>query len=61
MLIATVSYCEREIILLQGVLSAAKSEGGKMVFILEVLRTLTLPLFTDSWQSVSSIKRKQLI
>jgi len=28
-----------------------------MVFILEVLRTLTLPLLTDSLQFVSSIKR----
>jgi len=60
MLIATISYCKREIILLQRELSAAKSKGRKMVFILEVLRILTLPLFTDILQSVSSIKHMQL-
>ena len=56
MLIATLSYCKSEIVPLQRVVSAAKSNvSGKMVFILEVLRTLTLPLLTDSLQSVSSI------
>jgi len=57
MLTATISYCKREITPLQRVLSVAKSKSKKMVFILEVLRTLTLPLFTDSLQTVSSIKR----
>jgi len=58
MLTATLSYCKREIIPLQRVDLAAKSNvGRKMVFILEVLRTLTLPLLADSLQSASSIKR----
>jgi len=59
-LFAILSYCKREIVPLQRVLSAAKSnESRKMVFILEVLRILTLPLLTDSLQSmsVSSITR----
>ena len=61
MSIATLSYCKREIIPLQRVDSAAKSNvSRKMVFILEVLRTLIPPLQTDSLQSVSSIKRMQL-
>ena len=61
MWIATLSYCKREIISLQRVNSAAKSNvSRKTVFILEVLRTLTLPLLTDSLQSVSVIKRMQL-
>ena len=48
------TYSKFEIILLmQRVDSIAKS---KVVFILEVLRTLTLPLLTDSLQSVLSIK-----
>jgi len=54
MLIATLSYCKLEIIPLQRVDSAASK---KMFFIFEVLRTLTLPLLTDSLQSVLSIKR----
>jgi len=54
MLIATLSYCELEIIPLQRVDSAASK---MMFFILEVLRTLTLPQLTDSLQSVLSIKR----
>jgi len=60
MLVAILSYCKREIVPLQRAVSAAKSNvSGKMVFILEVLRTLTLPLLTDSLQSmsVSSLKR----
>ena len=60
MLVAILSCCKREIVPLQRVVSAAKSNvSRKMVFILEVLRTLTLPLLTDSLQSmsVSSIKR----
>jgi len=57
MLTATISYCKREIIPLQRVLSAAKSKSRKVVFILEAVRTLTLLLFTDSLQTVSSIKR----
>jgi len=45
MLVDTLFYCKREIIPLQRVDSAAKSNvNRKMVFILEVLRTLTLPL-----------------
>jgi len=49
MLIATLSYCKCEIIPLQRVVSAVKSNvSGQMVFILEVLRTLTLSLLTDS-------------
>jgi len=49
MLVATLLYCKREIIPLQRVVSAAKSNvSRKMVFILEVLRTLTLTLLTDS-------------
>jgi len=60
MLVAILSYCKREIVPLQRVVSAAKSNvSRKMVFILEVLRTLTVPLLRDSLQSmpVSSIKR----
>ena len=61
MLTATLSYCKREIIPLQWVVSAAiPNISRKMVFILEVLRTLTVPLLTDSLQSVLSIKRMQL-
>jgi len=61
MLTATLSYCKREIIPLQSVVSAAIPDiSRKMVFILEVLRTLTVPLLTDSLQSVLSIKRMQL-
>jgi len=49
MLIATLSYCKREIIPLQRVVSAAKPYvSRKMVLILEVLRTLTLPVLTHS-------------
>jgi len=48
MLIATLSYCKREIIPLQRINSAAKSNVSGMVFILEVLRTLTLQSLTDS-------------
>jgi len=61
MSIATLS-CKFEIIsLMQRAGSAAKSKvSRKMVFILDVLRTLTLPLLTDSLQSVLSIKRMQL-
>jgi len=58
MLIATLSCSKFEIIPLEQVDSAAKSNlRRKMVFILEVLRTLTLPLLTDSLQTVSWIKR----
>jgi len=60
MLVAILSYCKREIVPLQWEVSAAKSNvSRKMVFILKVLRALTLPLLTDSLQSmsVSSIKR----
>jgi len=47
-----------EIIQLQGVDSAAKSNiSRKKLFILEELRTLTLPVLTDSLQSVFLIKR----
>ena len=61
MLIATLPYCKREIIPLQRAVSAAKPNvNRKMVFILEVLRTLTLPVLTHSLQSVSSIKRMEL-
>jgi len=57
MLIATLSYCKRENIPLQRLGSATKSnESRKMVFILEVLRALTMPLLTDSLQPVASIK-----
>ena len=59
-LVAILSYCKLEIIPLQRVVSTAKSNvNRKVVFILEVLRTLTLSSFTDSLQSmsVSSIKR----
>jgi len=61
--VAIVSYCKREIVPLQLVVSAAKSNvSRKMVLILEVLRTLTLPFLTDSLQSmsVSSINRMKL-
>jgi len=52
------SYCKSEIIPLQRVDSAAKSNvSRKMFFILEVRRILTLRLLTDNLQSVSSIKR----
>jgi len=45
MLIATLSYCRRKIIPLQRVVSTVKSNvRKKMVFILKVLKTLTLPL-----------------
>jgi len=58
MLIATLSCSKFEIIPLEQVDSAAKSNlRRKMVFILEVLRALTLPLLTDSLQTVSWIKR----
>jgi len=59
MLIASLSYSKLEIIpLMQRADSVAKSNiSRKMVFILEVLKTLTLPLPTDSLQSVLSIKR----
>ena len=61
MLIATLSYWKREIIPLQRVVSAAKPNvSRKMVFILEVLRTLTLPVLTHTLQSISSIKRMEL-
>ena len=50
-----------EIIQLQGVDSAAKSNiSRKKLFILEELRTLTLPVLTDSLQSVFLIKRMWL-
>jgi len=46
-------YCKLEIIPLQRVDSAAKSNvSRKMFFILEVLRIVTLPLLIDSLQSV---------
>jgi len=54
MLIATLSYYELEIIPLQ---RADLAASRKIFFVLEVLRTLTLPLLTDSLQSVLSIKR----
>ena len=57
MLIATLSYYELEIIPLQ---RADLAASRKIFFVLEVLRTLTLPLLTDSLQSVLSIKRMQL-
>jgi len=54
-------YCKPEIIPLQRVVSAAKPNvNRKMVFILEVLRILSLPVLTHSLQSVSSIKRMEL-
>jgi len=56
--IATLSYSKFEIIPLQQVHSSAKPNARrKMFFVLEVPRTLTLPLLADSLQSVSSIKR----
>jgi len=58
MLIATLSYSKFEIVPLEQVDSGVTSNvRRKMVFILEVLRTLTLPLLTDSLQTVSWIKR----
>jgi len=45
MLIVTLSYGKREIMPLQRLVSPVKSNvSRKMVFILEVLNTLTLPL-----------------
>jgi len=58
MLIATKSYSKFEIIQLQKEESVAKPNvSRKTLFILEVLRALTLPLFTNCLQSVFSIKR----